>query len=194
MTRFSFLNKPLLATAAVAALSAPAMAAWEVDPTHTHISFQVSHLQLTKTPGIFKRFNATLDFDEKKIEHSSVRFVIDASSIDTAHEGRDKDLQGPDWFDAAANPSITFVSNKVRPAGGNRYFIDGNLSLRGKSVPVTFSARLTNRAENPFLKIPAVGFEATATIKRSAFGMASYLAAISDEVELRVALELLKKP
>lgn len=194
MNRFSFLSKPLLVTVAAAALSAPAMASWEVDPTHTHISFQVSHLQLTKTPGIFKRFNTTLDFDEKKIERSSVRFVIDASSIDTAHEGRDKDLQGPDWFDAVANPSITFVSNKVRPAGGNRYFIDGDLSLRGKSVPVTFSARLTNRAENPFLKIPAVGFEATATIKRSAFGMASYLAAISDEVELRVALELLKKP
>lgn len=194
MNPFSFLSKPLSALVFAAALPAPAMAAWEVDPAHTHISFQVSHLQLTKTPGIFKRFNATLDFDEKKIERSSVRFVIDASSIDTAHEGRDTDLQGPDWFDAVANPSITFVSNRVRAAGGNRYLIDGNLSLRGKAVPVTFSARLTSRAENPFLKVPAVGFEATAKIKRSAFGMTSYLAAISDEVELRVALELLKKP
>jgi len=188
MSRFSFLSVPMLVVAA-AVLPGISIAGWEVDPTHTHIGFQVSHLKLTKTPGIFKRFESTLVFDEQAIEKSSVKFVIDATSIDTAHEGRDKDLQGPDWFSAAAHPTITFASSKVRPAGGNKYWIDGDLTLRGKAIPVTFSAVLTNRTDHPWHKIPAVGIAATTTIKRSAFGMTQHLGAISDDVTLSVALE-----
>lgn len=68
------------------------------------------------------------------------------------------------------------------------------MTIRGKTLPVDFNTVLTNRVVNPFLKIPMVGFVGNAKIKRSDFGMSQYPAVIADEVELKIALELLQKP
>ncbi|MDO3596627.1 YceI family protein [Ralstonia pseudosolanacearum] len=184
----------LLAALAVAALPASAFAAWEIEPTHTHISFQVGHLGLTKTPGIFRKFETQLNFDDKDIEAASVTIAIDTASIDTANDLRDAELRGPTWLDAQANPRITFVSTSVRHAEGNHYVISGNLTMRGKTLPVAFQTTLTARTVNPWLQVPAIGFVGSTKIKRSDFGIASFPAAISDEVDLNIALELLKKP
>ncbi|MCK4138846.1 polyisoprenoid-binding protein (plasmid) [Ralstonia pseudosolanacearum] len=184
----------MLAALAVAALPASAFAAWEIEPTHTHISFQVGHLGLTKTPGIFRKFETQLNFDDKDIEAASVTIAIDTASIDTANDLRDAELRGPTWLDARANPRITFVSTSVRHAEGNHYVISGNLTVRGKTLPVAFQTTLTARTVNPWLQVPAIGFVGSTKIKRSDFGIASFPAAISDEVDLNIALELLKKP
>lgn len=171
-----------------------ALAAWEIDPSHTHVGFQVGHLGLTHTPGIFRKVEGQVTFDDKKIEASSVAITIDAASIDTVHTQRDADLRSAPWFDVEKNPKLTFVSTSVRRIDDKNYVISGNLTIRGKTLPVDFNTVLTNRVVNPFLKVPVVGFVGNARIKRSDFGMTQYLAVIADEVELKIALELVQKP
>lgn len=182
------------AIAGVCLLPSPALAAWEIDPSHTHVSFQVGHLGLTHTPGIFRKVEGRVSFDDRKVEASNVAITIDAASIDTVHAQRDSDLRGADWLDVEKNPKISFVSTSVRRVDDRNYVIAGNLTIRGKTLPVEFNTVLTNRAVNPFLKVPMVGFVGSARIKRADFGMSQYPAVIADEVELKIALELIQKP
>lgn len=177
-----------------ALIAGEAAAGWEIDPSHTHVSFQVGHLGLTHTPGIFRKVQGQVSFDDGKPEASSVALTIDTASIDTVHSQRDADLRGADWLDAERNPHITFVSTAVRRVDDKRFVISGDLSIRGMTLPVDFDTVLTDRAVNPFLKVPMVGFVGQARIKRSDFGMTQYPAVIADEVELKIALELLRKP
>ncbi|WP_233808765.1 YceI family protein [Paraburkholderia sp. HP33-1] len=164
--------------------------AWAVDPAHTHIGFSVRHLGLTRTPGVFKRFVVQLWFADQNIEDSSVTFEVETASIDTALEMRDEHLRGADWFDVHTHPTAVFVSRIVRRDGNDRYVIEGELSLRGVTLPVTFDATLTGRAVNPWTQMPVVGFEAAATISRSAYGMGAFPMALSDGVQLKIATEL----
>lgn len=171
-----------------------AWAGWELDPTHTHVSFDVSHLGLTQTPGIFRQISGQVSYDDKDIESSSVSISIDAASIDTAYAKRDADLRGPDWFDAERHPKITFVSKAVRKVGEHKYVITGDLSIKGRTLSVDFMTTLTNRAVNPFVKLPMVGFAGEARVKRSAFGLTQYPNVIGEDVNLRIALEMIQKP
>lgn len=171
-----------------------AFASWELEPAHTHVSFQVGHLGVSHTPGIFRKVEGTVAFDDKNVETSKVTIAIDAASIDTVEAQRDTELRSAAWFDVANNPKITFISTSVRRIDDKKYVISGNLTIRGKTLPVDFNTVLTNRVVNPFLKVPVVGFIGNAKIKRSDFGMTQYLAVISDEVELKIALELVQKP
>ncbi|MBB5497603.1 YceI family protein [Paraburkholderia sp. MM5384-R2] len=166
------------------------LAAWVLDPAHTHIGFSVSHLGLTRTPGVFKRFAAQLRFNDQNVEASSVKFEVETASIDTALEMRDEHLRRADWFDVDAHPNAIFVSHTVRRGDEDRYVIDGELSLRGVTLPVRFDATLTGRAINPWTQMPVIGFEAVATISRSAYGMDAFPAALSDGVRLKIGTEL----
>lgn len=167
---------------------------WAFEPAHTHIGFSVRHLGLTSTPGVFKRFSAQLDFDERTVEASSVSFEVAVASIDTGLELRDEHLRGADWFDVRQYPTAVFVSRSVRRGEGDGYAIEGDLTLRGVTQSVVFDARLTGRATNPWTQAPVVGFEAVAEISRSAFGLAAFPGALSDAVRLRVETELTPVP
>lgn len=167
---------------------------WLIDPAHTHVSFSVRHLGLTSTPGIFRRLDAQLAFDNQHIETSRVSFEIDAASIDTAYDVRDEHLRGTEWLDVQAHPKIIFASSTVRRVGGSHYSIDGDLTIRGVRLPVSFSATLIDRAVNPWTQAPVIGFTATASISRSAYGMAAFPGALSDTVQLTVATEITQQP
>ncbi|MDZ4355657.1 MAG: YceI family protein [Variovorax sp.] len=185
---------PLAASAIVALSPLLAMAAWKIEPTHTNVTFEVDHLGLTKTPGQFRKFSAEVFLDEKEIEKSRVNFTVDANSIDTLVSVRDSELRREDWFDAERHPNITFVSKTVKRTDDGSVVISGELTVRGKTLPVDFNGRLTDVINNPFLKIPSIGLVATARIKRSDFGMTKFLPAVADEVELRLQTELSKYP
>jgi polyisoprenoid-binding protein YceI len=167
---------------------------WVIEPAHTHIGFSVRHLGLTSTPGVFKRFSAQLQFDDARIEASSVAFEVEVDSLDTALTLRDEHLRGADWFNTQAHPRAAFVSRTVRRGPDSRYVIEGDLKLRGVTLPVIFDAALTGRATNPWTQAPVVGFEAVASISRSAYGMGAFPGALSDEVRLRVETELTHQP
>lgn len=163
---------------------------WTFEPAHTHIGFSVRHLGLTDTPGNFRSFGAQLSFDEGNLEASSVSFEIDAASIDTAFEMRDEHLRGADWLDATTHPKIVFASRCVRPAGDRQYVIEGNLTIRGITLPAAFDTTLIDRAVNPWTQAPVIGFEARSNISRSAYGMEAIPHALSDNVRLKFATEI----
>lgn len=86
------------------------------------------------------------------------------------------------------------MSTSVRRIDDSNYIISGNLTIRGKTVPVDFQTLLSGRVVNPFIKVPAVGFVGNAKVKRSDFGMDKFSPVIADEVELKIALEMFQKP
>ncbi|MFB9126028.1 polyisoprenoid-binding protein [Paraburkholderia dipogonis] len=188
-----FLRTSLLKSAVIEPSTASAPAPWTFEPAHTHISFSVRHLGLTRTPGIFRRFDAQLAFDDQRFEASSVSFEIEAASIDTAFDMRDEHLRGADWLDAQTHPKIVFVSRSVRPAEGRQYVIDGDLTIRGITLPISFDTTLIDRAVNPWTQGPVIGFEATADISRSAYGMGAIPHALSDNVRLTIATEVTRQ-
>lgn len=163
---------------------------WAFEPAHTHIAFSVRHLGLTSTPGIFRQFAAQVHFDGHAIEAGGVTFEVDVASIDTALAIRDEHLRGADWFHVQAHPKAVFASRAVRRVADARYVIEGELTLRGITLPVDFQAELTGRATNPWTQAPVLGFAADAVISRSAYGMGAFPGALSDQVRLRIEAEL----
>jgi polyisoprenoid-binding protein YceI len=177
-------------SAVIEASAATKREPWTFEPAHTHIGFSVRHLGLTDTPGNFRRFDAQLSFDEGNLEASSVSFEIDAASIDTAFEMRDEHLRGADWLDANTHPKILFVSRSVRSAEDRQCVIEGDLTIRGITLPAAFDATLIDRAVNPWTQAPVIGFEARANISRSAYGMDAIPHALSNNVRLTIATEI----
>lgn len=126
---------------------APAGAAttYTIDPTHSEVSFQIRHL-VSKVRGSFRDFDATIVSDEENPAASSVNFRIQAASIDTAHERRDKHLRSDDFFAVEKYPEIVFQSTAVEKVSDTMYDVTGDLTIRGvtKSVilPVTFGGEM----------------------------------------------------
>lgn len=190
----AILRRSLLKSTVIELAPSSARAAWTTEPAHNHVGFSVRHLGLTHTPGIFRRFDTRLSFDDQRIEASSVSFEIEAASIDTAFDLRDELLRGADWFNVQSYPAIVFVSGSVRHTGGRQYVIEGDLTIRGIALPASFDTTLIDRAVNPWTLSPVVGFEATASISRSAYGMDAIPHALSDTVHLTIATEVTCQP
>lgn len=164
--------------------------AWVIEPAHTHIGFSVSHLGLTRTPGVFKRFRAQLQFDDKNIEASSVIFEVETASIDTALEMRDEHLREPDWLSVEAHPRAVFHSRSLRRKDDGTYLLEGDFTLRGQTRTIMFDTVFTGKAVNPWTRDSVVGFEAVAVLSRSDYGMTLFPGAVGDEIRLEIGIEL----
>jgi polyisoprenoid-binding protein YceI len=108
---------------------------WAIDPNHSEVSFTVGHLVVSKVRGRFDAYNGTIVTDEA-LGHSSVDVTIDAASVNTHMPVRDKQVRSADFLDVEHFPNITFTSSAVRNEQGH-YFVDGDLTIRGTSRPVT---------------------------------------------------------
>jgi len=139
---------------------------YDLDTEHTAVTFKVRHF-FSNVPGRFARFSGTLMIDEEDLANSSVQVEIDAASIDTNEEARDRHLRSDAFFDVANHPTITFVSTGVRPRGESKLFIDGNLTIRGITKPVTLEGEVLGFGN--MYGVRRAAFEATATINRKDF-------------------------
>jgi polyisoprenoid-binding protein YceI len=108
---------------------------WQLDPNHSDVGFVVGHLVMSKVHGRFDAFSGTVVTDED-LDRSSVSVSIDAASVDTHLAVRDNQVRSADFLDAEHFPNITFESTAVRDEAG-RYFVDGDLTIRGTTRPVT---------------------------------------------------------
>jgi polyisoprenoid-binding protein YceI len=182
----------LLASGLVAsALAVPAQAApeYHLEKTHVDVLFSVSHLGFTEKHGSFRDLDATLACDPEQLEACKVEVTIRADSIDTAHEGRDKDLKGERFLDVAKFPEIRFVSRKVTRAGAKGLRIEGDLTMHGVTRPLTLDATLNKAGPNPFDKRPTLGFSARGVLKRSEFGVSGLLPMIGDDITIVIDAE-----
>lgn len=159
-----------------------------IDSAHTYPFFEINHLGWSTTRGLFRKVMgaATLDFAAKQ---GSAEIVIDAGSLDTADAKRDEHLRGEDFFDVAQYPSITFKSDKLSFQGDKLVKADGQLTLRGVTKPVTLTFVQFKCGEHPVYKKHYCGADATATLKRSDFGITAYSGAIGEEVKLLIQVE-----
>jgi polyisoprenoid-binding protein YceI len=131
----------------------------------------------------------TLVYDEASPAKSSVEVTMPLANLDTHVSALDEHLKKPDFFDADKYPVITFKSTRVEPLGGNKFKVTGDLTVHGVTKPVVLDATLNKAGMQPMLKVPAVGFDATGTIKRSDFGVGAYVPNVSDEVQIRITTE-----
>ncbi len=154
-----------LVTVIIFALSGFAAAAeYAIDPAHSDVSFKVRHL-ISKVPGQFKSFDGAIVADFDNLEKSSVTFTIDAASIDTRNEDRDKHLRSEDFFNVAENPEITFKSTKIEKAGDNEYSATGLLTMNGVTNAVTLPVTYLGEITDPWGNTKA-GFAIETTLDR----------------------------
>ena len=164
---------------------------YTIDPEHTYPNFMVSHLGFSTMHGRFNKSSGKLEMDVAK-KTGSIEIVIDAASIDTGHAKRDQHLKSPDFFNAGEFPEIKFKSTKVTFTGDKVTSVDGNLTILKTTKPVTLTVTNMYCGVHAMNKKNVCGFDATAKIKRSDFGINYALPAIGDDVALNLEVEAVK--
>ena len=177
----------LLAFAAAPAFAAPVT--YKLDPTHTNVLAQWSHFGFSNPSANFGDVDGTLVYDAADVAKSSVEVSLPLSGLDSFVPKLDEHLRGSDFFDAAKFPAITFKSRKVEDLGNGKLKITGDLTIKGITKSVVLDATLNKAGEHPMKKVAAIGFDATATIKRSDFGLGLFAPMVGDEVTLRITTE-----
>lgn len=190
------MNKRILPafTAAVlfAAAATPAFAegvAYRIDPNHTVVLATWNHFGYSNPSANFGGATGTIVYDAAAPEKSTVEVVLPMSGLDTFVPKLDEHLKTADFLDASKYPQATFRSTGVRALGGGRLEITGTLDLHGAQAPVVLDAKLNKVAAGEGDKPGKIGFDATATLKRSDFGITKYVPMVSDEIALRITTE-----
>jgi polyisoprenoid-binding protein YceI len=141
---------------------------WNIDPSHSEVSFSVRHLMVSKVRGAFTRFSGAVTTAEDP-SLASVEATIEMDSVDTRDERRDAHLRSADFFDAERHPVMTYRSSAVRP-DQDGYVVEGELTLRGVTRPVELKLDLNGVTADPWGGTRA-GFSATTEINRRDFGI-----------------------
>lgn len=179
--------------AAVAA--APALAAPEtyvVDGNHTFPRFSYNHLGYSIQMSRFDKATGTVTLD-KAAKTAAVDIVIDTKSVNTGSATFNEHIQGEDFLDTVKHPTATFKSTKVNFDGDKPASIEGNLTLKGVTKPVTLTVTNFKAAPHPMLKKDAIGANATTKVKRTDFNMGKNVPYVGDEVTIDIAIEAVKQ-
>lgn len=177
------------------AAAAPAFAAPEtyvLDNNHTFPRFSYTHLGYSLQMSRFNKTTGTVVFD-KAARTGAVDIVIDAKSVDTGSATFDEHIQGEDFLDTAKYPTATFKSTKVTFEGDKPATIEGNLTLKGVTRPVTLTVSSFQAMPHPMLKKDAIGANAWTVVKRSDFNAGKYAPYVGDDVRIDIALEAIKQ-
>jgi polyisoprenoid-binding protein YceI len=162
----------VLAVAAASVLTAGAAqaATYAIDPTHTFVTFEISHFGASTNRGRFDKKQGTIEFD-RAAKTGKVDITIDTTSVNSGTPTFDKHLQSADIFNAAQHPTIRFVSDKFSFTGDKVSEVTGQLTLLGKTAPVTLKATQFNCYDSPMLKREVCGGDFETTIDRSQWGL-----------------------
>ena len=195
--RFAPVRSTLLALLTAAPLAA-APATYQIDPEHFSIAFRAEHIGYAKVIGQFTQATGEFVYDEQTRQLRSGKVEVHAASVTTHHAPRDEHLRNRDFLDAQKHPLIRFVATSYRagdPAGGKSGVLRGDLTLLGQTHPVELEVRLNKAGKYPFgHRKHTLGISATATIRRSVWGMSYGVVngMVGDEVELLFEFEALR--
>jgi polyisoprenoid-binding protein YceI len=148
----------------------PPAGTYVLDAAHTRLGFAVRHMAVSNVRGALDAFEGSIVVGEDPLD-SKVEVSIDAASVDTRDESRDDHLRSNDFFDVENHPRWTFESTAVRPAGDDRWEVDGDLTIRGVTRPVTLRTVFEGLVRDPYGNL-RLGFTATTSIDRHDFGVA----------------------
>lgn len=183
------------ALAMVAAIASPALAAPEtftLDGSHTFPRFSYSHFGMSTQLSRFDKTSGTVVLD-KAAKTGSVEVLIDMKSVDTGFSVFNGHIQGEDFLDTAKYPTATFKSTKVVFDGDKPTAIEGNLTIKDVTKPVTLKITSYVNMAHPMLKKDAIGADATVVIKRTEFNAGKYAPYVGDDVTITVSLEAIKQ-
>jgi polyisoprenoid-binding protein YceI len=172
------------------------MSTWKFDPYHTQVEFSAKHLGMMTVRGHFAEVSATGEIHPDDPNRTKVEATIQTASIRTNNEQRDKDLRSSNFLEIDSYPEITFRSTKIEPAGGNRYNLSGDLTIKGNTHPITL--KVTNLGEFNDPKMGhRIGYSAHGEINRKDFGMkfdamldGKFI--VSNEIQISVEGELVE--
>lgn len=180
---------------ALLCVAAPAWAAGDtyvVDASHTYPQFEVNHLGFSLQRGRFDKVSGSVVLD-RAAKTGSVDITIDTASINTGWAERDAHLKKAEFFDVEMFPTMQYKSRSFKFSGDKLVEVAGDLTLRGVTKPVNLSVSHFHCGQHPMNKKQVCGAEASATLKRSDFGMSAYVPAVGDEVKLSLQIEAVKQ-
>jgi len=201
MKRFSSLLAAAVFAAAVIAPSVSAAAdTWQIDPAHSAAQFSVTHLMISTVRGEFGAMSGTLEYDGKDVSSIKADVTIDATSITTRNEYRDKDLKSDHFFDVAKFPTLTFKSKKVVPGKAGAFQLVGDLTMHGVTKEVTLDVTAPSKIIKGMRGESRVGASASTKLNRQDFGLTFNAAVegvgavVSDTVAITIDLEAMFTP
>ncbi len=178
-----------------AAAAAPALAAPEtytLDGAHSFPRFSYNHFGYSQQLSRFDKTTGTVVLD-KAARTGSVDVVIDTQSVNTGFPLFNEHIQGEDFLDTARYPTATFKSTKVVFEGDKPVSVDGNLTIKGVTKPVTLTVTSFQAMPHPMFKKDAIGANAFTVVKRSEFNAGKYAPYVGDEVRIDIAVEAIKQ-
>lgn len=197
-----FLSSTCVGFALFASLASGAE--WTVDTNHSSAAFAVRHMMVSTVHGSFGGLKGTVDYDGSNLSAAKVNLTIDATTVDTHNEMRDKDLRSDSFFDVAKYPTITFTSKRIVPQSQGKFQLIGDMTMHGVTKEVTFDVEGPQPAVKDARGNLHSGATATTKINRKDFGLTWSKpvegggVVVSDEVDLTVEVELVqaqaKKP
>ena len=189
------MKKHIAILAITAAAAASAMAAPEtyvLDSTHTFPRFSYSHFGYSTQLSKFDKTTGKVVFD-KVAKTGSVDIVIDTKTVNTGFPTFNEHIQGEDFLDTAKFPTATFKSTKVNFEGDKPATVEGLLTLKGVTKPVTLTVTSFQAMPHPMMKKDAIGANAWTVVKRSEFNAGKYAPNVGDEVRIDIAIEAIKQ-
>ncbi len=187
MKRITF----LLLTAAISTSAFAAPETYTIDNTHTFPRFSYSHLGYSTQLSRFDKTVGNIVID-REAKTGSVNVTIDTKSVNTGSPLFNEHIQGTDFLDTVKYPTATFTSNKVNFNGDNVSSVDGTLTLKGISKPVTLTVTSFQCMIHPMLLKGVCGADVTTIVKRTDFNMGKYAPLVGDDVTLTIAVEAIK--
>ena len=187
--------KKLAALTFAASFSAIAHATPEtyvIEGSHTLPRFEYSHFGYSNQLSRFDKTSGTITLD-RAAKTGAVDVTIDAKSVDTGYALFNEHIQGDDFFATAKYPTITYKSKKMNFDGDKPVSVDGDLTIKGVTKPVTLTITSFLCMPHPMVKKEACGANATAKVKRSDFNMGKHAPYVSDEVTLTIPVESVKQ-
>jgi len=178
---------------ALVLLGLPLFAAdtYKIDPVHSEVSFKVRHLGISKVSGRFTKLQGTILVDELDLSKSSVDVTIEAASINTDSEGRDKHLKSADFFDVEKIPTLTFKSVAVKEVAKGKLEVTGDFTMHGVTKRIVIPITNLGTAKSPFNDVRA-GFEGALTLNRGDYGIKTFPGVIGEQVEITLGIEAVK--
>ena len=161
---------------------------YKLDASHTAVTFHINHFGFSNPAGKFMNVDGTLMLDEANPAASNLNVTIPIAKLDTGVAKLDEHLMTDQFFDVAKFPTATYVSTKIDVTGKDTAIVHGDLTMHGVTKPVDLKVKLNKLGEN-MMKMKTAGFSATASLKRSDFGMATYIPNLGDEVTLDIESE-----
>ena len=183
--------RSLILAAALSLVAVPAAAtplSYKIDPNHTNVIATWDHFGFSRPSAHFSQADGTIVYDADNVGQSSVKVTLPLSGLTGFVADFDAHLRSADFFDAERHPDATFASTRVEAAGENKLRVIGDLTIRGITKPVVLDVTL-NKVGTGRNGQPKIGFDATARVKRSDYGLDKFVPNVSDVVDIRITTE-----